>query len=110
MALGATHLSVSVLGLDVIGKGLGLLELGRVVVVVVILGADVVHLVDAAALGASLDGALAGELSRVTMSVRKSTSIRPGGSEDLRRASERCESRRGNRCNQRTAPRRRIGR
>lgn len=67
MALGAMHLSVSVLGLDVIGKGLGLLELGRVVVVVVILGADVVHLVDAAALGASLNGALAGELS-VTMS------------------------------------------
>jgi hypothetical protein len=56
------HLSVSVLGLDVIGKGLGLLELGRVVVVVIVLGTDVVHLVDAAALGASLDGPLAGDL------------------------------------------------
>ena len=33
-----------------------------VVVVVVVLGADVLHLVDAAALGASLDGALAGQL------------------------------------------------
>lgn len=76
MALGAMHLSVSVLGLDVIGKGLGLLELGRVVVVVVILGADVVHLVDAAALGASLNGALAGELSE--LQCQQFTSIRPG--------------------------------
>lgn len=57
-------LFVSVLGLDVIGKGLGLGELGLVVVVVVsiVLGADVVHLVDAAALGASLNGTLAGKL------------------------------------------------
>lgn len=35
---------------------------GVVVVVAVVLGADVVHLVDAAALGAALDGALAGHL------------------------------------------------
>lgn len=57
------HLSVSVLGLDVVGKGLGLLELlVVVVVVVVVLGADVLHLVDATALGASLDGALTGNL------------------------------------------------
>jgi hypothetical protein len=33
-----------------------------VVVVVIVLGTNVVHLVDAAALGATLDGALAGEL------------------------------------------------
>jgi hypothetical protein len=56
------HLFVSVLGLDVIGKGLGLLELGRMVVVVIVLRTDVVHLVNAAALGTSLDGALAGDL------------------------------------------------
>lgn len=61
----AVHLSVAVLGLDEVGKGLGLLDLGRVVVVVVVLGADVVHLVDAAALGASLDGALLGKLDIV---------------------------------------------
>lgn len=59
------HLFVSVLGLDVIGKGLGLLELRRVVVVVIVLGTDVVHLVDTAALGASLDGALAGDAEPV---------------------------------------------
>lgn len=54
-----------VLGLDVVGKGLGLLEAVVVVVVVVsvvVLGTDVVHLVDVAALGAALDGALAGHL------------------------------------------------
>jgi hypothetical protein len=61
------HLFVSVLRLDVIGKSLGLLKLRRVVVVVIVLRTDVVHLVDAAALGASLDRALAGELE-VTMS------------------------------------------
>jgi hypothetical protein len=33
-----------------------------VVVVVIVLGTNVVHLVDAAALGATLDGALAGDL------------------------------------------------
>lgn len=58
----AKQLSVTVLGLDVVGKGLGLLNLRRVVVVVVILGTDVVHLVDTAALGASLDGAFLGKL------------------------------------------------
>ena len=58
------NLFVSVLGLDVISEGLGLGELGLVVVVMVgvVLGADVLHLVDAAALGASLDGTLAGKL------------------------------------------------
>lgn len=57
-------LFVSVLGLDVIGESLGLGELGLMVVVVVsiVLGADVVHLVDAAALGASLNGTLTGKL------------------------------------------------
>lgn len=55
------HLSVAVLGLDVVGKGFGLLNLRRVVVVV-ILRTDVVHLVDTAALGASLDGAFLGKL------------------------------------------------
>jgi hypothetical protein len=65
--MGAMRLSVAVLGLDVVGKGLGLLDLGAVVVVVVVvvLGADVLHLVDAAALGASLDGALAGHVEPV---------------------------------------------
>lgn len=57
------NLSISVLGLDKVGKGLGLLELrGVMVVVVVILGADVFHFVDTAALGASLNGTLLGEL------------------------------------------------
>lgn len=54
-----------VLGLDVVGKGLGLLEAVVVVIVVVVvgvLGTDVVHLVDVAALGAALDGALASHL------------------------------------------------
>jgi hypothetical protein len=75
MSLGAMHLFVSVLGLDVIGEGLGLLKLRRVVVVVVILGTDVVHLVDAAALGASLDRALAGKLE---LECQHFTSVRPG--------------------------------
>lgn len=69
------HLFVSVLGLDVIGKGLGLLELRRVVVVVIVLGTNVIHLVDAAALGASLDGALAGDLK----SQMSAFHIRPSG-------------------------------
>ena len=56
------HLSVAVLGLDVVGKGLGLLELGVgvVTVVVVVGGTNVLHLVDGTALGATLDGAVAG--------------------------------------------------
>lgn len=57
---------VSVLGLDEVGEGLGLLVAVAVVVavvVVVVLGrADVLHLVDGAALGAALDGAVAGDL------------------------------------------------
>jgi len=46
-------------GLDVVGKRLGLLVPVMVVAmsVVVVLGSDVLHLVDAAALGAALDGA-----------------------------------------------------
>lgn len=42
------------------------------VVVIVDLGADIVHLVDAAALGAALDGALLGHLLVVSM-------LLPGG-------------------------------
>jgi hypothetical protein len=61
MVLSAMHLFVAVLGLDVIGEGLGLRVLRRVVVVIV-LGTNIVHLVDAAALRATLDGALAGDL------------------------------------------------
>lgn len=61
--IGVMRSSVAVLGLDVVGKRLGLLVLGSVVVaVVVVLGADIVHLVDAAALGATLNGAFLGEL------------------------------------------------
>ena len=56
------HLSVAVLGLDVVGERLGLGVFRLVVVVVVILRADVLHLVDVAALGAALDGAVAGNL------------------------------------------------
>lgn len=55
------HLSVAVLGLDEVGESLGLLDLLGVVVVAVVLGTDVLHLVDAAALGASLNGALLGQ-------------------------------------------------
>lgn len=53
-----------VLGLDEVGEVLGLLVAVVVmaVAVVVVLGADVLHLVDAAALGAALDGAVAGDL------------------------------------------------
>ncbi len=60
------HLRVSVLGLDVVGKRLGLLVAVMVIVVtvVVVLGPDILHLVDAAALGASLEGALARKLQR----------------------------------------------
>lgn len=56
-----------VLGLDKVGEGLGLLEAVVVVVVVVgVLGTEVLHLVDVAALGAALDGALAGHLLSVS--------------------------------------------
>lgn len=59
-----------ILGPNKVGKRLGLLHAGHAVVAVVVamavrmvfLGTDVVHLVDAAALGASLDGAFLGQL------------------------------------------------
>lgn len=58
-----------VLRFDEIGKGLRFL--GAVVVIVVsvaiIFRADILHLVDATALGASLDGSLAGHLKRWEM-------------------------------------------
>lgn len=58
------HLLVAVLGLDEVGKGLGLGNLLGVVAVAVavVLGSDVFHLVDAAALGASLHRTLLGKL------------------------------------------------
>jgi len=62
---------LSVFGLDEVGHGLGLglvvvssiravVNVVVVVVVVAVLGADVLHLVDGTALGATLDGAVAG--------------------------------------------------
>lgn len=55
-----------VVGLDEVGEVLGLLVavvvVTVVVVVAVVLGSEVLHLVDVTALGASLDGALAGDL------------------------------------------------
>lgn len=55
--------SVAVLGLNVVGESLRLRVLGGVVVaMVVILGANIVHLVDAAALRATLNGAVLGDL------------------------------------------------
>lgn len=65
-----------VLGLDVVGKGLGLLVTVVVVTVVVVLGTNVLHLVDAAALGAPLNRALAGHLD-VARYVSKSFSSPP---------------------------------
>lgn len=60
------HLLVAVLGLDEVGKGLGLGNLLAVVsvavIVTVVLGSNVLHLVDAAALGASLQRTLLGKL------------------------------------------------
>jgi len=53
---------VTVLGLDKVGKGLGFLVTVVVVVVSVVRGANILHLVDAAALGAPLDGPLLGHL------------------------------------------------
>ena len=57
-------LDLPVLGLDVVSHGLGLLVAVVVVTmaVVVVHLADVFHLVDAATLRASLDGAVAGHL------------------------------------------------
>lgn len=67
------HLLVAVLGLDEVGKGLGLGNLLGVVsvavVVAVVLGSNVVHLVDAAALGASLQRTLLGKLRIITSTV-----------------------------------------
>lgn len=58
-----SYLSVSVLGFDEVCKGLGLLNFGAVVMaVVVILGANVIHLVNTATLRASLNGAVLGDL------------------------------------------------
>lgn len=54
-----------VLGLDEVGEVLGLLVAVVIVTVavpVVVLGTDVLHLVDVAALGAALNGAVAGDL------------------------------------------------
>lgn len=61
---GQARLRLVVLGLDEVGEVLGLLVAVVVVAVavVVVLGTDVLHLVDAAALGAALDGAVAGDL------------------------------------------------
>lgn len=73
---GRIALAVAVLGLDVVGKGLGLLDTVVVVVmVVVVLGADVLHLVDGAALGAALNGALAGDLFTVSVTAHYSSSM-----------------------------------
>lgn len=67
------HLLVAVLGLDEVGKGLGLGNLLGVVsvavVVAVVLGSNVFHLVDAAALRASLQRTLLGKLRIVTSTV-----------------------------------------
>lgn len=68
---------VAVLGLDEVGEGLGLLDLGAVVVVVVNLGADVVHLVDGAALGAALNGALSRQLFITLLANRSLISVAP---------------------------------
>lgn len=65
MLIAAAHLSVAVLGLDEVGKSLGLLKLLLVVVVMVVLGTDILHLVHASALRAALDGAVAGHLSTI---------------------------------------------
>ncbi|KAL2281031.1 hypothetical protein FJTKL_12137 [Diaporthe vaccinii] len=61
---GYARLRLVVVGLDEVGEVLGLLVAVVVVAVavVVVRGADVLHLVDAAALGATLDGAVAGDL------------------------------------------------
>jgi hypothetical protein len=63
---------VTVLGLDKVGKCRGLLVTVVVVVVAVVRGANILHLVDAAALGAPLDGALLGHLEGVSTKHRLS--------------------------------------
>lgn len=56
-------INLAVLRLDEVGKGLGLLVTVVVVVsVAVVLGTDVLHLVDTTAFGAALDWALTGHL------------------------------------------------
>ena len=101
------HLLVAVLGLDVVGEGLGLLK-GRVVVVVVmvvvVLGTNVLHLVDAAALGATLDGAVAGHLGRRSV-IRH---LRRDPVQNVHAATRHHESQRGIQCNRQTAHRRPI--
>lgn len=59
------HLSVAILRLDEVSESLGLLDLLAVVVMMVVLRADKVHLVDAAALGASLDRSILGQLMHI---------------------------------------------
>lgn len=55
-----------VFGLDVVGESLGLLVSVVIVVAVAIVGGtDVLHLVNAAALGATFDRAFAGHLERI---------------------------------------------
>lgn len=63
-----------VLGLDEVAHVLGLLVSVVVVAVVVVLGTDVLHLVDVAALGASFDRAVAGDL-HVPSSISKDASL-----------------------------------
>lgn len=66
-----------VVGLDEVGEVLGLLVcvvvvvMAVVVVVAVVLGTEVLHLVDVAALGASLNGALAGDLRKQRLSASR---------------------------------------
>lgn len=61
----AIRSSVAVLRLNVISESLGFRVFGSVVVtVVVVLGTDIVHLVDAAALGTALNGTILGDLKR----------------------------------------------
>ena len=81
-------LPVSVLRLDVVGKRLGLLKavvVVAVVAMVVVRRADIVHLVDAPALGAALQGALLGQLAaRISFSAQHG--VTNGWGEIVRRA------------------------
>lgn len=108
-----TATGLPVLGLDEVGEGLGLLEAVVVAVGVVVLRADVLHLVNAAALGAPLDRALAGHLRTGVMSAGTSHTgpepCRWVSGEHSPRARRRCGSQPEHRCNRRTAPRRQSG-
>ena len=73
--------------------------------VAVVLGADVVVLVDAAALGAALNGVIAGHLSLLGGAIEQDQ----WGGRDLREARRRCASQQGSQCSRRTAPGRRRG-